>query len=236
LSVFLSLCSNCLSLCLSFSLCLSLCLSVFLSLCLSLSVCLSLCSNCLSLCLSFSLCLSLCLSLSLSNLNTHRSGVCARSGLDVDGIYRVSGNLAVIQRLRHKADHEEQLDLEDGQWEEIHVITGALKLFLRELPEPLFPFSCFDKFIAAIRQVSYMKDLVRTLPLPNHDTMELLFKHLVIEHKDSNRMSVQSVAIVFGPTLLRPQTESANMTIHMVFQSQIVELMLNEFQNVFSQS
>ncbi|XP_071320072.1 rho GTPase-activating protein 27-like isoform X2 [Trachinotus anak] len=167
-----------------------------------------------------------------------------RRGLDIDGIYRVSGNLAVIQKLRHKADHEEQLDLEDGQWEEIHVITGALKLFLRELPEPLFPFSCFDKFIAAIQvpdyslRVSYMKDLVRTLPLPNHDTMELLFKHLrrVIEHKDSNRMSVQSVAIVFGPTLLRPQTESANMTIHMVFQSQIVELMLNEFQTIFSQS
>lgn len=166
-----------------------------------------------------------------------------RRGLDVDGIYRVSGNLAVIQKLRHKADHEEQLDLEDGQWDEIHVITGALKLFLRELPEPLFPFSCFDKFIAAIQvpdyslRVSYMKDLVQTLPLPNHDTMELLFKHLrkVVEHKDSNRMSVQSVAIVFGPTLLRPQTESANMTIHMVFQSQIVELMLNEYQTVFSQ-
>ncbi|XP_059204443.1 rho GTPase-activating protein 27 [Centropristis striata] len=167
-----------------------------------------------------------------------------RRGLDVDGIYRVSGNLAVIQKLRHKADHEDQLDLEDGQWEEIHVITGALKLFLRELPEPLFPFSCFDKFIAAIQvqdyglRVSYMTDLVRSLPLPNHDTMELLFRHLrrVVDNKESNRMSVQSVAIVFGPTLLRPQTESANMTIHMVFQSQIVELMLNEFQTVFSQS
>lgn len=46
-------------------------------------------------------------------------------------------------------------------------------------------------------------------------------------------MSVQSLAIVFGPTLLRPQVESPNMTIHMVFQSQIVELILNEFQNVF---
>ncbi|XP_054615009.1 rho GTPase-activating protein 27 [Dunckerocampus dactyliophorus] len=166
-----------------------------------------------------------------------------RRGLDVDGIYRVSGNLAVIQKLRHKADHEEHLDLEDGQWEDIHVITGALKLFLRELPEPLFPFSFFDKFIAAIQvpdyclRVSYMTDLVRSLPLPNHDTMELLFKHLrrVIEHKESNRMSVQSVAIVFGPTLLRPQMESANMTIHMVFQSQIVELMLNEFHTVFVQ-
>ncbi|XP_068605811.1 rho GTPase-activating protein 27 [Brachionichthys hirsutus] len=167
-----------------------------------------------------------------------------RRGLDVDGIYRVSGNLAVIQKLRHKADHEEQLDLEDGQWEEIHVITGALKLFLRELPEPLFPFSCFDKFIAAVQvqdyglRVSYMRDLVRSLPLPNHDTMELLFKHLrrVVEHKESNRMSVQGIAIVFGPTLLRPQVESANMTIHMVFQSQIVELMLNELETVFAQT
>lgn len=58
----------------------------------------------------------------------------------------------------------------------------------------------------------------------------------VIEHGESNRMSVQSIAIVFGPTLLRPQTESANMTVHMVFQSQIVELMLNEFQYIFSQT
>uniref|UniRef100_A0A8C6NXK6 Rho GTPase activating protein 27 n=1 Tax=Nothobranchius furzeri TaxID=105023 RepID=A0A8C6NXK6_NOTFU len=166
-----------------------------------------------------------------------------RRGLDVDGIYRVNGNLAVIQKLRHKADHEEQLDLEDGQWEEIHVVTGALKLFFRELPEPLFPFSSFEKFICAIQlpdyslRVSYVKDLVRSLPLPNYDTMELLFKHLcrVVEHKESNRMSVQSVAIVFGPTLLRPQAESANMTVHMVFQSQIVELMLNQYKNIFSE-
>ncbi|KAL0992928.1 hypothetical protein UPYG_G00101060 [Umbra pygmaea] len=167
-----------------------------------------------------------------------------RRGLDIDGIYRVSGNLAVIQRLRHKADHEENLDLEDGQWEEIHVITGALKLFLRELPEPLFPYSFFDKFIAAIQvqdysqKVSYFCDLVRSLPLPNHDTMHLLFKHLlkVVEFGEKNRMSVQSMAIVFGPTLLRPQTESANITVHMVFQNQIVELILNEFQKVFAPS
>ncbi|XP_051995588.1 rho GTPase-activating protein 27 isoform X2 [Xyrauchen texanus] len=169
---------------------------------------------------------------------------CIRSvetrGLKIDGIYRVSGNLAVIQKLRYKADHEEDLDLEDGKWEEIHVITGALKLFLRELPEPLFPFSFFDGFIAAIKmsdynqKVSYMRDLVRNLPLPNHDTMEVLFKHLlkVVEHGESNRMSVQSMAIVFGPTLLRPQEES-NITIHTIFQNQIVELILNEFNEVF---
>ncbi|XP_057201976.1 rho GTPase-activating protein 27 isoform X2 [Triplophysa rosa] len=169
---------------------------------------------------------------------------CIRSvekrGLKIDGVYRVSGNLAVIQKLRYKADHEEDLDLEDGQWEEIHVITGALKLFLRELPEPLFPYSFFDKFIAAIQmsdhsqKVSYIRDLVRNLPLPNHHTMEVLFTHLrkVIDHCEFNRMSTQSMAIVFGPTLLRPQEES-NITMHMVFQNQIVELILSKFNEFF---
>lgn len=47
---------------------------------------------------------------------------------------------------------DEQLDLDDGRWEDIHVVTGALKLFFRELPEPLVPFSHFDKFIAAISE------------------------------------------------------------------------------------
>ncbi|XP_065108805.1 rho GTPase-activating protein 27 isoform X1 [Paramisgurnus dabryanus] len=163
-----------------------------------------------------------------------------KRGLKIDGVYRVSGNLAVIQKLRYKADHEEDLDLEDGQWEEIHVITGALKLFLRELPEPLFPFTFFERFIAAIQmseysqRVSYTRDLVRNLPLPNHDTMEVLFRHLrkVIDHTEWNRMSLQSMAIVFGPTLLRPQEES-NITMHMVFQNQIVELILKEFNEFF---
>ncbi|XP_041714877.1 rho GTPase-activating protein 12 isoform X2 [Coregonus clupeaformis] len=166
-----------------------------------------------------------------------------KRGLDMDGLYRVSGNLAVIQKLRFKADHEE-LDLEDGQWEDIHVITGALKLFFRELPEPLFPFSHFSHFIQAIRavdynlKVSYMRELVESLPRPNHDTMELLFSHLrkVINYGEENRMTVQNVAIVFGPTLLRPEMESANIAMHMVFQNQIVELVLNEYEYIFHSS
>ncbi|KAF1373620.1 hypothetical protein PFLUV_G00240810 [Perca fluviatilis] len=166
-----------------------------------------------------------------------------KRGLEIDGLYRVSGNLAVIQKLRFKADHEE-LDLEDGQWEDVHVITGALKLFFRELPEPLFPYSHFNKFISAIRipdynkKVSFMCELVNSLPPSNHDTMELLFGHLrrVIKYGEDNRMTVQNVAIVFGPTLLRPETESANITMHMVFQNQIVEFILNEYERIFHSS
>ncbi|XP_070707625.1 rho GTPase-activating protein 27 [Pempheris klunzingeri] len=164
-------------------------------------------------------------------------------GLDIDGLYRVSGNLAVIQKLRFKADHEE-LDLEDGQWEDVHVITGALKLFFRELPEPLFPFSHFNDFITAIRipdycaKLSCIHELVRTLPSCNHDTMKLLFGHLcrVIRYGENNRMTPQNVAIVFGPTLLRPEMESSNITMHMIFQNQIVEFILNEYERIFFSS
>uniref|UniRef100_A0A3P9P2N5 Rho GTPase activating protein 27 n=1 Tax=Poecilia reticulata TaxID=8081 RepID=A0A3P9P2N5_POERE len=167
-----------------------------------------------------------------------------RRGLDIDGLYRVSGNLAVIQKLRFKADHGEELDLEDGQWEDVHVITGALKLFFRELPEPLFPFSHFNEFVTAIRisdynaKLSHIYELVKSLPPVNHDTMKLLFGHLqrVIESGEDNRMTVQNVAIVFGPTLLRPETETANITMHMVFQNQIVEFILNEYSRLFYSS
>ncbi|XP_016057483.1 PREDICTED: rho GTPase-activating protein 27 [Miniopterus natalensis] len=162
-------------------------------------------------------------------------------GLDIDGLYRISGNLATIQKLRYKVDHDERLDLDDGRWEDVHVITGALKLFFRELPEPLFPFSHFRQFIAAIKlqdqaqRSRCVRDLVRTLPAPNHDTMRLLFQHLcrVIEFGEQNRMSVQSVAIVFGPTLLRPETEETSMPMTMVFQNQVVELILQQCSDIF---
>ncbi|XP_013370898.1 PREDICTED: rho GTPase-activating protein 12 isoform X5 [Chinchilla lanigera] len=161
-------------------------------------------------------------------------------GLDVDGIYRVSGNLAVIQKLRFAVNHDEKLDLKDSKWEDIHVITGALKMFFRELPEPLFTFNHFNDFVNAIKQeprqrVAAVKELIRQLPKPNQDTMQILFRHLkrVIENGEKNRMTYQSIAIVFGPTLLKPEKETGNIAVHTVYQNQIVELILLELNSIF---
>ncbi|XP_033855107.1 rho GTPase-activating protein 12-like isoform X3 [Acipenser ruthenus] len=163
------------------------------------------------------------------------------NGLNVDGLYRVSGNLAVIQKLRFAVNHDETLDLKDSKWEDTHVITGALKMFFRELPEPLFTHNYFNDFVSAIKSQDYeqrvqsINDLIKQLPKPNQDTMQALFKHLrkVIEHGEENRMNTQSVAIVFGPTLLRPETETGNIAVHMVYQNQIVELILLEYESIF---
>ncbi|XP_032901247.1 rho GTPase-activating protein 12 isoform X2 [Amblyraja radiata] len=167
-----------------------------------------------------------------------------KEGLNVDGLYRVSGNLAVIQKLRFAVNHDEKLDLNDNKWEDINVITGALKMLFRELPEPLFTYHLFNDFINAIKSPDYkqrtqgIKDLIRQLPKPNHDTMQILFQHLVrvVECGEVNRMTTQSIAIVFGPTLLRPEKEIGNIAVHMVYQNQIVELILTEYETIFGRS
>lgn len=46
-------------------------------------------------------------------------------------------------------------------------------------------------------------------------------------------MTYQSIAIVFGPTLLKPEKETGNIAVHTVYQNQIVELILLELNAIF---
>ncbi|CAL8340185.1 unnamed protein product [Merluccius merluccius] len=164
-----------------------------------------------------------------------------RRGLQTDGIYRVSGNLAVIQKLRYMVNHEEKLNLDQSEWEDIHVITGALKLFFRELPEPLVPYGFFTDIMETVKMPDYwekvdrLKCLVLNIPPPNRDTLHFIFTHLkrVLEHSDANRMTTQNIAIVFGPTLMRPERDTGLMAINMIHQNQAVELILTEFGHIF---
>ncbi|XP_070849316.1 rho GTPase-activating protein 15 isoform X4 [Chaetodon trifascialis] len=164
-----------------------------------------------------------------------------KRGLDTDGIYRVSGNLAVIQKLRFLVNHEEKLNLNESEWEDIHVVTGALKLFFRELPEPLVPFGFFTDIVETVKMSDYMdkvdrlKCLVLNMPPPNHDTLQFMCRHLkrVLERSDINRMTTQNIGIVFGPTLMRPERDNGNMAVNMVYQNQAVELILSEFDHIF---
>ncbi|XP_059184429.1 rho GTPase-activating protein 15 isoform X2 [Centropristis striata] len=164
-----------------------------------------------------------------------------KRGLDTDGLYRVSGNLAVIQKLRFLVDHEEKLNLDQSDWEDIHVVTGALKLFFRELPEPLVPFGFFTDIVETVKMSDYMdrvdrlKCLVLNMPPPNHDTLQFMCRHLkrVLERSDTNRMTTQNIGIVFGPTLMRPERDNGNMAVNMVYQNQAVELILTEFDYIF---
>nr|XP_022310430.1 rho GTPase-activating protein 12-like isoform X11 [Crassostrea virginica] len=175
-----------------------------------------------------------------------------KKGLDHDGIYRISGNLAQIQKLRCQVDqdaelnlnsetHKDHYNLDDECWD-IHVLTGSLKLFFRELKEPLFTFNLFDRFIPALSReknadrLKAVRELINTLPKYNYETLKYLLAHLckVVDQSKENRMQVHNVAIVFGPTLIWPETVTPNLAANMIYQSRIVEYCLLEFKNIFS--
>ena len=63
--------------------------------------------------------------------------------MKADGIYRASGNLSQVQKIRCQVDQNNWKVLEEE--EDVHVLTGCLKLFFRELKEPLIPFATFEK-------------------------------------------------------------------------------------------
>ena len=69
--------------------------------------------------------------------------------------------------------------------EDVHVLTGSLKLFFRELKEPLIPFKQLETALHATDKPSRkdrIKDfqkLVKSLPEPNYDTLKFLLQHLL---------------------------------------------------------
>ncbi|KAG8194018.1 hypothetical protein JTE90_003619 [Oedothorax gibbosus] len=159
--------------------------------------------------------------------------------LTADGLYRASGNLSQVQKIRIHVNQDDYACLDDE--EDVHVLTGALKMFFREMKEPLFPFNMFDRFMNAIAlpdassKLEALKKLVIKLPEENYETLKFLLKHLlrVTEYHLQNRMQVQNLAIVFGPTLMWPEHVSNNIALDMMHQNRIVEFLLLEFDAIF---
>ena len=161
--------------------------------------------------------------------------------LKTDGVYRQSGNLSTIQKIRLQVDQGNLNCLETV--DDVHVLTGALKLFFRELKEPLIPWGIVDKLLLAAnsqsrkQKVKQMKALVQSMSSAHRSTLGFLLRHLVkvTEYKDRNRMQFSNLAIVFGPTLMWPPTHlvSNNLALDMMQQNIIVEALLNNVNQLF---
>ena len=78
---------------------------------------------------------------------------------------------------------------------------------------------CINKRLNAIRRK------IRILPEENFETLRHLCQHLVqvIEHCETNKMEVRNLAIVFGPTLVRPADDNMlSMVTDMSHQCRII--------------
>jgi hypothetical protein len=182
--------------------------------------------------------------------------------LKSDGIYRVCGNLSQVQKIRFQVNQENY----SGLWseEDVHVLTGLLKMFFRDMKEPLLPCSLFEGLIKSVTLTNKKDrlDLViksmKELKPANHDTLKFLLQHLlrVKDLSDDNRMHIQNLAIVFGPTLMWAESEKSSvktskdgfshnghakmdsnqMNQHMLMKmksNQLIEFLLLEFDSIF---
>ncbi|XP_067020316.1 rho GTPase-activating protein 15-like isoform X6 [Acropora muricata] len=164
-----------------------------------------------------------------------------KRGLSFDGLYRVCGNVSTVQKLRIMVDQEEKVVLGEAPFDDVHALTGSLKLYFRELPEPLIPYDFFSGFVTAIKQstrkdkLTAMRSLAAQMPKVNCETLKLLLRHLrkLMEHSETNRMTAQNLAIVWGPNLMWPRYDSGDIAINMVHQNQIIEFLLLEYDHVF---
>nr|CAH8826733.1 unnamed protein product [Trichobilharzia regenti] len=162
-------------------------------------------------------------------------------GLDHIGIYRLSGNGATIQKLRC-AVNQYNYSLNSEKWS-LEVLTGALKLFFRELKEPLITFKIYpeiasllaNKEMAPDRKVAKMRDLINSMPAPHVNTSRILFHHLyrVMQLSEMNQMHSYKLAIVFGPSLLWPEVDSAAFGALTSVQAPCVEFLLIHVEEIF---
>ncbi|XP_037322522.1 active breakpoint cluster region-related protein isoform X1 [Pungitius pungitius] len=152
-----------------------------------------------------------------------------KRGIDEVGIYRISGVATDIQALKTAFDTNTKDILVMLSDMDINAIAGTLKLYFRELPEPLLTDRLYPAFMEGIAlsdpaaKENCMMHLLRSLPDPNLMTFLPLLDHLkrVAEKEPINKMSLHNLATVFGPTLLRPSESESAKGLHITSASDI---------------
>ncbi|KAG0234853.1 hypothetical protein BGW42_006130 [Actinomortierella wolfii] len=133
-----------------------------------------------------------------------------RYGLKKEGIYRVSGRHAQITNLRKAFEADErQVDLTDpSAAEEVHAIAAILKAYLREMPEPLFPFPlnervAYSSLTGGQARMQELKGRLKRLDDCHLDTLQILIQHLrrVYENVEDNKMNLDNISLIFTPAI-----------------------------------
>ncbi|XP_046888259.1 rho GTPase-activating protein 22 [Hypomesus transpacificus] len=136
-------------------------------------------------------------------------------GLDEEGLFRMPGQANLVKELQEAFDCGDKPLFDSNT--DVHTVASLLKLYLRELPEPVVPFAKYEDFLSCAQLlakdeeegVQELGKQVSTLPLANYNLLKYICKFLdeVQSHASENKMGVQNLATVFGPNILRPKME-----------------------------
>ncbi|XP_042833446.1 rho GTPase-activating protein 45 isoform X1 [Panthera tigris] len=164
-----------------------------------------------------------------------------RRALHTKGIYRVNGVKTRVEKLCQ--DFENGKELVELSQASPHDVSNVLKLYLRQLPEPLISFRLYHELVglakdslkaeaeakaasrgrpdaaeseaAAVAMAGRLRERLQGLPPENRATLRYLLRHLrrIVEVEQDNKMTPGNLGIVFGPTLLRPRPTEATVSL-----------------------
>nr|XP_046232976.1 rho GTPase-activating protein 44-like isoform X7 [Scatophagus argus] len=129
-------------------------------------------------------------------------------GMQEEGLFRVAPSASKLKKLKASLDCG-VLDVQEYSADP-HAIAGALKSYLRELPEPLMTYELYNDWIQASnvqdqdKRLQALLNACEKLPPANNNNFKYLIKFLskLTEYQDVNKMTPGNIAIVLGPNLL----------------------------------
>ncbi|KAJ5632914.1 hypothetical protein N7490_009253 [Penicillium lividum] len=163
-------------------------------------------------------------------------------GLDLEGIYRLSGSANHINHMKALFDNDSsQIDLTNPEnfFHDVNSVAGLVKQFFRDLPDPLFTAQYYTQFVEAARvdddtqRRDQLHALINSLPDAHYATLRAIILHLnkVQEHSSQNRMNAGNIAICFGPTLMG--ANSGGNIADAGWQVRVIETILNNTFQIF---
>ncbi|XP_041818071.1 SH3 domain-binding protein 1 [Chelmon rostratus] len=150
-----------------------------------------------------------------------------RTGMREEGLFRLAAAASVVKRLKTCLD-QEMVDHSEFSMDP-HAVAGALKCYLRELPEPLMTFELYSDWFKAAgeknltEKLEQFQVLLKKLPPENYNNLRYLvqFLSLLSEQQSVNRMTPSNIAIVLGPNLLWPRAEGEAALFDMASASSV---------------
>ncbi|XP_068673991.1 rho GTPase-activating protein 44-like isoform X2 [Montipora foliosa] len=163
-----------------------------------------------------------------------------KEAMDVQGLFRLAGSAVKIRKLTAEFDAG-LVDL--GEFEnDVHIVTGALKQYLRELPEPLMTFTLYNDWIQAhsiqdngARLQAYWSIVDKMPPLYKANLRYLIkFLGKVSKNSEVNKMNASNIAIVIAPNIIWSAEDQGVVNVqHTGVQSSIVEALIQHHEWFF---
>ena len=120
--------------------------------------------------------------------------------LETEGIFRLSGNQVTISKVFSGPNAKMRAEYEQGQGsitqsQSVHDVTGIMKLYLRELPEPVIPFDYYDRVIQCHNEdqsimTANIKHVITDFPVHNLAVLAMLMRFLAktATYEELNKM------------------------------------------------